>query len=601
MKTETSNTIIVAIGSCIFLLFLYLFTSLNDPYSLYLGSDVELDYYFNSLLINDGIKPNSFSHPGTIIQYLGSFAHNFAVGSEFAQSYFNLVRLYGVIFLGIVFVIFQILFSRKINNYTFFICLGLYLSWPNIVQNFSSFSPNMFVVPTLVATLSVLWKIFDRGIDIKLYFLFITLLTLVLSIKMVVFPLVILVALAFYFHVLINHGYKFTFLYLIVFTFYSLALFIVVNGLSLQEFVKISASVVKSISPGGIANISLSNLLLKLSSTKSTLGPIFGLLTVSSILSFSTNKHIDISSRRQKLTLLFLLFVSIIYYLCLDLQVSDFGTIHDEFHYAVPIAATLPFFILFYKETLNFSSTKIHNFNRYFEKFSLIVVVLTLAISINNMSSEKAEAYKLMKDDMVVFSSQIGDIFGNGPDNIIAVDHTMEKKIIDGSMFHLIGDWEYSAGRYFDRTAQKYSQYTLFIPSNLPSIRKQTKLASKVLNDRITKVVCESNSSLIRENDGVKAKIIMLFGSSLPKGLCIDLVTTIANQSKLRRYKKLNEIIFGESNGFKFNKLIFSKDQFHKFSVSDDDIINELNEIYGVEYWKDVSINGSPYRAVWLK
>jgi hypothetical protein len=601
MKIEIINTIVVAIGLCIFLSFLYLITSYNDPYSIYVGSDVELDYYFNSLLINDGYKPNSFSHPGTIIQYLGSFTHNFISGPDSAQSFFNLVRYYGVIFMGIVFVIFQMLFGGKINNYAFFICVGLCLSWPNVVENFSSFSPNMFLVPMLLVTLSVLWKIFDRGIDIKLYFLFITLLTLVLSIKMVVFPLAVLVTIAFYFHILINHTYKVSLIYLILFTFYSFVIFILINGLSISEFLKIFSSVVKSIAPGGVANISFSNLLFKLSLTKGILGPILGLITITSFLSLLAYKKLDFSNRRQKLSLLILLIFSILYYLLLDLEGSDYGNIHSEFHYAIPIAASLPFFILFYYETLQFSSTKILNFSKYLEKIFLLIVALMFVISINTMSSEKTEAYNIMRDDMVSFSSEIETIFGDNPNDTIAVDHTMEYKIIDGSMFHLIGDWEYSAGRYFDRTIQNYSNYTLFIPSNLPLIREKNQSASNALNDRILKIVCDSKSSLIRENDGFKAKIIMLLGDSLPKSFCLDLVAIIADQSKLRRYKKSSDVIFGESKGFRFNKILFAKEQFNKFSVTDDDIISQLNNIYGVEYWKDFNIKGSPYRAVWLK
>ena len=601
MKTEAKNTLIVAIVSFIFLSFLYLIESYNDPYSIYVGSDVELDYYFNSLLINDGYKPNSFSHPGAIIQYLGSFVHNFISGSESTQSFFNLVRYFGVIFMGIVFIIFQMLFARKINNYAFFISLGLCLSWPNIVENFSSFSPNMFVIPMLIGTLSVLWKIFDRGIDIKLYFLFITLLTVVLSIKMIVFPLVLLVIIAFYFHILTYHSYKVSITYLMIFTFYSFVLFILINGLSISEFLKIFSSVVKSIAPGGVANISFSNLLFKLSLTKWILGPIFGLITITSFLSLLAYKKLEFSNRRQKLILLILLIVSIIYYLFLDLENSDYGNIHSEFHYAIPIAASLPFFILFYYETLKFSSSKIQSFSKYFEKIFLIIVTIILLISINTMSSEKAETYNIMRDEMVSYTTKIESIFGDDPNDIIAVDHTMEYKIIDGSMFHLIGDWEYAAGRYFDRTIQNYSKYTLFIPSNLPLIREKNQSSSIALNDRILKIVCDSKSSLIRENDGFKAKIIMLFGNSLPKSFCLNLVAIIADQSKLRRYKKPSDIIFGESKGFKFNKILFAKDQFIKFSVTDDDIISELNNIYGVEYWKDFNIEGSPYRAVWLK
>jgi hypothetical protein len=596
---KTNHFGYVAMLLSILLITIYFITSYNDPHYIY-TTDVESDYYYNSLLINDGDSPSSYHHPGYLVQLLGSTVHLLLEDENNYNDFFNLARFYGVIAILGAFLVTFYLFREYLHTLGFFTIVGVYLSWPNTIEVFSYFSPNLFVLPVLLITISFLWKIFSSNENPWFNIIFITLVTITLSIKLVILPAILLILIIFYIDIGRRNSMSKMLITVSLSIPYMFFLFLTISNLSLLEFVNLLIPIIRNMMPGGVSKIDISIVLEKLMLAK-WLIVVFLLAII--LFGFSLIKirsfNIEMKSKYwSKMLLLLSMMVAVIYYMSLDMVVGGVS-IESEFHYAIPVAPMLPFYFLFFYDV--FSGSRIEdnsvlNTSMITSLFIIILIVNVAAwtVMFQEKSNFQAKAVKRLNDASSIFESFYnGEIPGR-----VALAGGLD---LDKSMFHMVGDAEYSGGKYIERVSSDFSNYSLFLPENIPFIKKIDIDYYHKLKERITNIVCHGKIDLIRENQGLKATIVGYLGGLFPEKICNQLVGLFTTANKPRRLGKSNKIFPGKDGGDQIKGAVFPKNIFINKSVSDDVVINELNKIYPVEKWEDHEISGNWYRFILLK
>ena len=631
---EIYNKINIVLFS-ILILFIYFLILYDFPYYLVkAATDSGYEYLSDSLSVYAGQSQIRYNHPGFIPILLGSFFIKFFINDNFnPQNFINLM-----VFISYLFLIFSFYFLIKFyknSSLKFFIypiILTCFL-WPPLIGAYTTFSVYSFLPSFLILFMISFLNIFQKKNHSFINFSILSLLSVILiTTHTLTITLVFFIYIILFFQILKNknNNYKkgyflsifLLFLLCSVISFIEPKFLIPIVRLFIQFFYVHSYSFLNY----SEEHSALAKLVYILIELKFCFLTIFFLTTFLLVLKkFSEKKNYRKKSNNSVIyILIFLFFFYIIvatpygYFIKFDNSLTEFiiyrsgsySQNYNQIFLNLKLSSFIGIFLIFF--FINLFERNKSNFNYLYKNkflFNLVFLALYSVLFFSFIDTHKK--IKKNKNAIENLQKENSEFLKNTfPDYNLVAHSLFTKDLIFGpntKNFIL-----YNSEKIKPLLKKNYNEISLNINS-LPIIKSALKENEENVFRRYDAIVCDQKYKLLRNPN----KIYVFFGTigkKIGKKNCANLLYYALFDEQKKTFVTIQEFTSGKRLNINpkylliekqknkiFSLYNFENNKFSEFEITNEDILNEINNIYKIENYKIVELRDNKYIAITLK